>query len=262
MTQTATPPAPPVNLFMATFNTDPLHQWMTRTDTKDKDQAVHRILLETFGPLTPRPHRLILPKFKSKHPTIYGYTQADAPQLRAKAQACANPLQSTIIPANTILTKPMPTNWHTGEKFAFDMRIRPIVRFSSPRHSPSEAPGASIPQPPAPHGEADVYIQDVISRRNNNLTARDMTTVYAEWLAALFDRQGGASLDRNSVTLQSFRKTPKSHKNPTSSQGPDAVLYGNLTVGNPVAFANLIANGAGRHKAYGYGMVIIRAVLN
>ena len=101
-----------------------------------------------------------------------------------------------------------------------------------------------------------------INRRNNNLMPRDMTTVYTEWLAALFERQGGASLDRNSVTLQSFRRTPKSHKNPTNAKGPDAVMHGNLTVGDPEAFANLVANGAGRHKAYGYGMLIIRAVLN
>ena len=57
-----------------------------------------------------------------------------------------------------------------------------------------------------------------INRRNNNLMPRDMTTVYTEWLAALFERQGGASLDRNSVTLQSFRRTPKSHKNPTNAK--------------------------------------------
>ena len=39
-------------------------------------------------------------------------------------------------------------------------------------------------------------------------------------------------------------------------------MHGNLTVRDPEAFANLVANGAGRHKAYGYGMLIIRAVLN
>ena len=44
-------------------------------------------------------------------------------------------------------------------------------------------------------------------------------------------------------------------------QGPDAVLNGELVVGDPAAFASLLANGVGRHKAYGYGMLMLRPAL-
>ena len=74
----------------------------------------------------------------------------------------------------------MPSNWHTREQFAFDMRIRPIVRIPSHRHSSSEGPGPSTPQHSATYGEADAYTHDVINRRNNNLMPRDMTIVYTE----------------------------------------------------------------------------------
>ena len=40
--------------------------------------------------------------------------------------------------------------------------------------------------------------------------------------------------------------------------GPDATLHGVLTVQDPVTFGRLIRNGIGRHKAYGYGMLLLR----
>ena len=103
---------------------------------------------------------------------------------------------------------------------------------------------------------------DVASRRDLNLPPRDMRSVYAEWLKDLFAQQTGALIDPRSVTILSFRKTPKNHKHPDKYTGPDAVMQGVLTVNDPEAFARLLSKGIGRHKAYGYGMLMIRPVLN
>jgi CRISPR system Cascade subunit CasE len=41
-------------------------------------------------------------------------------------------------------------------------------------------------------------------------------------------------------------------------EGPDASFEGVLTVAEPGAFALLLARGIGRHRAFGFGMVLLR----
>ena len=107
---------PPINLFMATVNTEALARWMQHTDTKDEDQAIHRTLVETCGSIAPKPYRLIKPRNQTQATTLYGYTTADAEVLQANVQAHADPLQAIVLPYDSIITKPMPNNWKKRRK--------------------------------------------------------------------------------------------------------------------------------------------------
>jgi CRISPR system Cascade subunit CasE len=40
--------------------------------------------------------------------------------------------------------------------------------------------------------------------------------------------------------------------------GPDAVFSGHLQIDDPVAFAALVARGVGRHRAFGFGMLLLK----
>ena len=40
--------------------------------------------------------------------------------------------------------------------------------------------------------------------------------------------------------------------------GPDATLTGRLRVTDPTAFAHLLARGVGRHRAFGFGMLLLQ----
>jgi CRISPR system Cascade subunit CasE len=40
--------------------------------------------------------------------------------------------------------------------------------------------------------------------------------------------------------------------------GPDAVFNGQLQIADPVAFAALVARGVGRHRAFGFGMLLLK----
>jgi len=40
--------------------------------------------------------------------------------------------------------------------------------------------------------------------------------------------------------------------------GPDVVLAGQLRVTDPQAFAQLLAKGVGRHRAFGFGLLLLR----
>ena len=42
------------------------------------------------------------------------------------------------------------------------------------------------------------------------------------------------------------------------SEGPDALMRGVLEITDGPAFAQLLAGGVGRHRAYGYGMLLLR----
>ena len=88
---------------------------------------------------------------------------------------------------------------------------------------------------------------------------RKREQVYAEWLSAQLERRGGASLDVEQTKLVSFQRTRAIRKlHARHSEGPDAVMRGTLTITDPVAFAALLAQGVGRHRAYGYGMLLLR----
>ena len=82
-------------------------------------------------------------------------------------------------------------------------------------------------------------------------------TVYGEWLARQLDARGGARLE--SAMLQSFQRTRAIRKRHSRySEGPDALMRGNLEVTDGDAFAKLLSGGIGRHRAYGYGMLLLR----
>jgi len=41
-------------------------------------------------------------------------------------------------------------------------------------------------------------------------------------------------------------------------EGPDAIVHGVLVIHDPAAFSALLVRGVGRHRAYGYGMLLLR----
>ena len=62
-----------------------------------------------------------------------------------------------------------------------------------------------------------------------------------------------------SAELRSFQRTRAVRKlRARHSEGPDAVMRGVLTITDAAAFTALLAQGIGRHRAYGYGMLLLR----
>ena len=81
--------------------------------------------------------------------------------------------------------------------------------------------------------------------------------VYREWLSSQFARRGGAQLE--SAELRSFQRTRAVRKlHAHHSEGPDAIMRGILTITDAAAFTALLVRGIGRHRAYGYGMLLLR----
>ena len=62
-----------------------------------------------------------------------------------------------------------------------------------------------------------------------------------------------------SATLASFQRTRAVRRlRGAYSEGPDALMRGTLEITDGSAFTKLLAGGIGRHRAYGYGMLLLR----
>ena len=260
MTTTPSAPMHTVDLQMIHAEVDvrAFQRWMGTKRLQDPDHAMHCLLKECFGDLAPRPFRLIIPRGGSSG-VIYGYGRASADALREASAIYADPLQSRIISADMMASKPMPTEWQAGKRLGFEARIRPIVRLSrDTARVPIDTQRCFKEGGLRPGKECDVFLYEAIRHPEGGME-RKREEVYAEWLSAQFDRIGGVSLDVKRTKLVSFQRTRAVRKlHGRYSEGPDAVMRGNLTITDPPAFTSLLARGIGRHRAYGYGMLLLR----
>ena len=78
--------------------------------------------------------------------------------------------------------------------------------------------------------------------------------VYAGWLG----ERCGAAVRIERWRLAAFRRSRTNRGDGLGPIGPDATLHGDLEVADPEAFTQLVRRGVGRHKAYGYGMLLLR----
>ena len=247
MTTTAESPiaAAALQMIRAEISGRDFHRWMGTRRLQDPDHAMHCLLTECFGDLAPKPFRLIIPGGGSTG-CLYGYGQGNADELREAAAVCADPLQASIIPANRMDSKPMPSEWQAGKRLGFEIRIRPIVRRTG---KAQDRPGK----------ECDAFLHEALQHSQKGDMKRTREQVYAEWLSAQFDRRGGACLDMDSVKLSSFQRTRAYRKmRARHTEGPDAVMRGILTITDPEAFAGTLSQGIGRHRSYGFGMLLLR----
>lgn len=222
----------------------------------DEGKALHHILGELFGPGMLQPFRLIVAP-RAKSGTLWAYTEANADTLREIAAPVAlSEAAEAALPLSRLDTKPMPDVATPGRRLGFDIRLRPVVRLASAIEAPSDREGGRR------HGfkagsEIDAFLAASLRDPDRNMmeaAGRSRESVYAEWLA---DRLAGAA-EIESVRLAAYRRSLAARENGHGPEGPDATLHGTLTVHDPEAFADRLRRGIGRHKAYGFGMLLLR----
>ena len=212
----------------------------------DLGYALHALLHAAFGEHAPQPFRYL-----DAEQGLLAYTSLSAAEL-AQCAALAEPdvaaalgLGQTFQHAG-MSARPFPTQWAAGHVLGFEVRVRPIIREGKTGR------------------ERDAFLAAVEKSGGSEL---DRSEVYVQWLRELLARQGGAELVHASVTryqlLGVTRKTQKGgaddarHSRVVS--GPDAVLTGQLRVSDPQAFAQLLSRGVGRHRAFGFGLLLLRS---
>ena len=245
MTTIADPPEETATLQMlrADVSVRDFQRWMGTRRLQDPDHAMHCLLTEVFGELAPKPFRLMIPR-GCRRGTLYGYGSATAAAFREAASSFADPLQLRAVPPGSVDTKPMPPEWQKGKRLGFEIRVRPVVR----KARGSQRAGA----------ELDAYQVDAETYPRGEMP-RSRDEVYLQWLSDRLGRNGGAALELEQTQMVSFQRIRSFRKRRGRHvEGPDAVLRGVLSITDPAAFADLLVRGIGRHRAYGYGMLLLR----
>lgn len=225
------------------------HRWagsrrMMGRNAFDEGYAMHCLLTESFGERALKPFRLILPRGSgSGGGVLYGYSRDDAEALRGAAELYADPSQCAALQVDGLQSKPMPDVWKPGQRLGFEVLVRPTIRRSkrAERYAGTEW---------------DAYQWEAVQHPKGGMR-RSREEVYCDWLREQFRRRGGAEVEE--ARLKSFQRTRVIRRRRARPiEGPDAVMTGVLSVVDGEGFARLLAGGIGRHRAYGYGMLLLR----
>lgn len=250
---------PALHLVRASIDTVSLARWAGERGWSegssvigfDEGRALHHLLVEMFGPGVFGNFRLLVPPRKTVG-SLYAYSEMNSKELQAAANRYCLPEHLGILPVNHLAGKPMPDDWRKGQRLGFDLRTRPVRRIRSVLGSghKSFAEGS----------EVDAFLiealrRDPASQGNADRHALSREAVYLDWLTEQID--GIAELDRHSCRLSRFRRTRVVRGN-RNVEGPDTTIHGCLTLVDPRKFNGLLARGVGRHRAYGYGMLLLR----
>lgn len=232
----------------------------------DPDRALHHILDESFGPSALKPFRLMAPRNRSGG-TLYAYSNANTETLLARVAETGMPEFSSgrILDLDRLDSKPMPASWAKDKRLGFDVRVRPVVRIHSSLANPRPGvkpykTGAEIDafvaeaQRTFPDGRPKI-IDGKLTSSGMEQAGRVRAAVYCDWLAARLE--GIAEFDTERTRMVAYQRTRVS-RGASAVEGPDATFHGELTITDPDAFHTLLTRGIGRHRSFGFGMLLLR----
>ena len=227
--------------------------WTRMRGIEDHDQAMHCLLTECLGrEMAPKPFRVMTGR-GNRNGLLYGYGQNDAETLRETMETFGNPLQLRAIHPGGIKTKNMPTGWTPRKRLGFEARVRPVVRsrldLMGKVRTVSDGEKVRITQ-------YDAFIREnqALEEGQRKHTREE---AYTNWVSRELKRHGGCHLE-GGISIRSFRwnRAVRKH-NQEGTQGPDVLIQGTVVVTDPAVFDRFLARGIGRHRAYGYGMVLL-----
>ena len=235
---------------MRTFNRWAAGHGMARRGNFDAGYALHVLLSAMFGKSALQPFRLFGSK-RRRQAALYGYADVDAETLRATATAAAPPDYLAVLDLMRMQSKTMPVAFEEGQRLGFDLRARPVQR--SRRNLDVNA---ATPWPKS--AEVDAYRLRRIAVAGENGSSSGGTPtreeVYREWVEKKFG--GAARVEECRLAALSRDRVWRGDK--AHSDGPDATLHGTLVVADETEFVKRLRRGVGRHRAYGYGMLLLR----
>jgi CRISPR system Cascade subunit CasE len=243
----------------------------------DDGYGWHALLAAAFGDLAPKPFRLI--ERPGRPVQLLAYTPHDSFTLTDQARVSASPTVYRALAIDALDHKPMPAAFRAGQRFGFEVRVRPTIRqdyrdsetgaVDRRRSRERDAFLVAVDAEPLPRGERpeiireEVYRHWLASRLNvaANLEPGSCRLVQLNRALLLRPRQADREADRTQrrdlVRIGLLKSAVKGEQ----GGSPDATLQGTLTVADPKAFAALLARGIGRHRAFGFGMLLLHPIV-
>lgn len=225
----------------------------------DDGYLVHAVLTALFGGRAPKPFALPSADAAAGRGrngnradySVLAYSAAPLTNLRAEAEATADPAVFRALDWDLAADKPMPT-LAAGTHLAYRVRVCPVTRLA--RGSTARTPGS----------EMDAYEAACLAaeRAGTPMPARD--AVYVDWLRSRLDSEAlaigpPAVTTRRSVDLLRRARPSGEPERPLRRlRRPDVTFTGEMEVRDPHRFAALLTRGIGRHRAFGFGMMLLR----
>jgi len=209
----------------------------------DLGYAAHAAAKAVFGDLAPQPFSM---RMKDGRMELLGYTAASVAALsRVAALQTHDDLAARALDVDAMVVKAMPSDWAAGERYSFECRVAPTRRTRQLREGRYLEVDVAVPQ-----GGPQVPI--------------DRDTAYTEWLGTELGRFGAAKLTGYApfafkLTATARRSQAEKSRDRQTARGlvPDLVARGELEVTDAAGFSALLARGLGRHRAFGFGCLLL-----
>jgi CRISPR system Cascade subunit CasE len=186
---------------------------------------------------------------RSARARVHHRRRRDAPG--GRAQLKADPwLWEHLVDWNDLAAKPMPAAWREGQTLG--------LHRAGDAHRPRRDGHAHH----AKGAEVDVFLVRCRARpEDDRSTARPCTGVVPRRSSNV--GSGAASTARGSAGVVPDRPLSRAKHHADDQRKrvkgrPDVTFTGTLTVTDPTAFSALLARGVGRHRAFGFGMLLLR----
>lgn len=226
-----------------------LHDQRLEASQGDDDlgYGIHAWLLAAFGSLAPKPWRLFLDR--RRPPRLLGYANHSAEELGYHLQEFADPSAYAACkePKKQIVSRPMPV-FKEGLHLSFELLGCPVGRKAD----------SGV--------EKDLFLMHADKIESATL---DRDRIYCEWAREHIEHEEAAKL--LAVRLGGFRLTRQvrftqkdlglKERKKRALIRPWALFQGKISVLNSEKFAHLLRQGIGRHRSFGYGMLLLRPSL-
>jgi CRISPR system Cascade subunit CasE len=219
---------------------------LTPRDQNDEGYGWHALFTAAFGrDLAPKPFRVLARRGRSTQ--VLAYAQADAGALRARACDFGDPKVIAAVGVDSLASKPMP-NFVKGRRLGFSAWLRPTVRTD--REGDRER-----------SRELDAFVAAKLAAIPGQ--PLDKASVYADWARKKLN-QAGVDIEslridglESSDVVRRGRDRPNGSRPLARIPGHAVTIAGTLRIADADGFAALLARGLGRHRAFGYGMLLL-----
>ncbi len=207
----------------------------------DLGYAIHQALTETFGAAAPKPFHF----FETRDFKLLAYSRYTVSQLidfglQQKQKAKGWELSSAALNFPAMEAVPLRRPCVLGDRYHFAVRTRPVTRISHAKER-----GLSR--------ECDVFLHAIAHKTAEAWL--DRQTVYLSWFG---EQVANAGAKVGEVRIRSMKRTQVYRKGAPSLDGPDVTFTGTLEISDAEMFSQFVARGIGRHRAFGFGMLLLR----
>lgn len=208
----------------------------------DDGYGWHALLCAAFGKAdAPKPFRILARRGRPAQ--LLAYAPLSAAELIAHAAAFADPKAYRALGVDDLASKPMPC-FSQGRRLGFSLFARPVVR-------------ADRDGDRAKSREIDAYVH-----ARDGGDRRERSTIYLDWarerLIACGAEVEALRIDGMESVKVLRRGRARDGARPLKAISGHAVaLVGDLRVADEPRFAEAVARGIGRHRAFGFGMLLL-----